>query len=76
MWGSPGSGKTFLMDLFYETLKMPRVGRYHYNEFMFMIHDEIHKLQKSGTYTRQISDEPVEEAGAKIAQRYNLICLD
>ena len=41
-----------------------------------MIHDEIHKLQKSGAYTRQLSDEPVEEAGAKIAQRYNLICLD
>jgi len=36
--GNPGSGKTFLMDNFYECLPIKRKLRLHYNEFMVQIH--------------------------------------
>jgi protein AFG1 len=47
LWGHPGCGKTFLMDLFFESLG-PHVGKrkLHYNEFMLEIHKEEHALNQ------------------------------
>ncbi len=46
LWGEPGCGKTFIMDLFYESLPIPDKKKLHYNEFMLEIHKEEHKLNK------------------------------
>jgi predicted ATPase len=38
IYGSVGSGKTMLMDLFYENVKIDDKARYHYNQFMLQFH--------------------------------------
>ena len=42
--GSPGSGKTFLMDSFFDLLPVKRKKRMHYNEFMLKIHEDEHRI--------------------------------
>lgn len=38
IYGSVGSGKTMLMDLFYENVKISDKSRFHYNQFMLQFH--------------------------------------
>ena len=38
LWGSVGRGKTFLMDMFYNTLDVEYKSRFHFNHFMQLIH--------------------------------------
>jgi predicted ATPase len=50
LWGGVGSGKTMLMDLFYEVVPERLKVRRHFHSFMLDIHARLHKLrQKSGT---------------------------
>ncbi len=44
--GSPGSGKTFLMDIFFESIPFEEKQRIHFNEFMLNIHNSLHILDK------------------------------
>merc|ERR1711971_279507 len=46
IWGGCGSGKTFLMDLFYETCTVKRKKRIHFHEWMIDVHERLHRLQK------------------------------
>lgn len=38
IYGSVGSGKTMLMDMFYDNVKINEKSRYHYNQFMLQFH--------------------------------------
>lgn len=38
IYGSVGSGKTMLMDLFYEKLAIRKKSRKHFNQFMLEFH--------------------------------------
>ena len=42
LWGDPGCGKTFIMDLFYESLGIKSKKKLHYNEFMLEVHKAEH----------------------------------
>ena len=45
MWGDPGSGKSFIADLLYESMRLDgRKRKQHYNEFMLQIHEMEHKV--------------------------------
>lgn len=45
--GDPGSGKSFLCDLFYETLDIgDRKMRMHYNDFLLKVHEKEHEVNK------------------------------
>lgn len=46
LFGGPGSGKTFLMDLFMTNMQIQQKRRVHYAEFMLNIHRMIHKNKK------------------------------
>jgi len=37
LYGTPGCGKTYLMDLFYDSLPIEEKERVHFNEFMLEI---------------------------------------
>ena len=43
IWGSVGVGKTFMMDLFYDFLPIEGKQRYHFHEFMIMVHKILKK---------------------------------
>jgi cell division protein ZapE len=68
MFGGVGRGKSFLMDCFFNAVPIRRKTRLHFHEFMREVHRELRDLQ--GTVN------PLDELGARIAQRYKLICFD
>jgi cell division protein ZapE len=68
MWGGVGRGKSFLMDVFYETVPLVRKTRIHFHEFMRAVHRELREL-------KQVAD-PLDEVARRIARRYRLICFD
>ena len=47
--GRVGSGKTLIMDLFYQNMNDKSFSRMHFHEFMINTHDSLHKLRVSKT---------------------------
>ncbi|MDB5880969.1 MAG: AFG1-like ATPase family protein [Ramlibacter sp.] len=68
LYGSVGTGKSFLMDCFYTAVQVERKTRLHFHEFMREVHRELAELQ--GTVN------PLDELGARMARRHQLICFD
>ncbi len=68
LWGSVGRGKTFLMDLFFESLPIEEKARVHFHRFMQDIHAELRSL--SG------QSDPLVAVAARIAEKTRVLCLD
>ncbi len=45
LWGGVGIGKTWLMDIFYQTLPAANKMRLHFHRFMQQVHHELKNLQ-------------------------------
>jgi protein AFG1 len=45
IYGDVGTGKTMVMDLFYDTLPIERKRRVHFHAFMLDVHARVHKLK-------------------------------
>lgn len=74
MYGDVGSGKTMLMDLFYDTLppNITRKTRIHFHAFMQSVHKDLHKMKIS--HGNDIDAIPFVAAG--IAERSQVLCFD
>ena len=68
LWGGVGRGKTFLMDAFYQVVRIERKLRVHFHAFMRATHKEMYDLK--GT------EDPLAEVALRVARRYRLICFD
>jgi cell division protein ZapE len=68
LWGSVGRGKTFLMDLFHDTLPPGQGRRIHFHRFMQGIHAELRAL--SG------HSDPLPKVAARLAADVRVLCLD
>jgi cell division protein ZapE len=68
IWGGVGRGKTWLMDLFYQSLPFKDRQRSHFHRFMQSVHDELKKHQDQA--------DPLELIAAKIAKKTRIICFD
>jgi len=68
LWGSVGRGKTWLMDLFFESLPFPRKRRSHFHRFMQSVHEGL----------RHHRDEvdPLIAVATDIARDTRVLCLD
>lgn len=54
IYGGTGTGKTFLMDLFYDNLTfLKRRRRIHYSNFMLDIHQRLHELKMTDNAKRE-----------------------
>lgn len=68
LWGGPGRGKTYLMDLFYYHLPLRQKQRLHFHRFMQNIHTELASLgQQRG---------PLRLIGKQVAEETRILCLD
>ncbi|HEY2071086.1 MAG TPA: cell division protein ZapE [Rhizomicrobium sp.] len=67
LWGDVGRGKSLLMDLFFETVRVTNKTRIHFNAFMTDIHARIHA-------ERTNHDDPIPPVARAIAT--TLICFD
>jgi cell division protein ZapE len=67
LWGEVGRGKTQLMDLFYETLPVPKL-RMHFHAFMRFIHESLTQAQGKINPLRFIAHQ--------LAKQTRILCLD
>lgn len=56
MWGGVGRGKTWLMDLFFQSLPTERKLRLHFHRFMLRVHQELNQLQGQPNPLEQVAD--------------------
>ena len=74
MFGDVGSGKTMMMDLFYETLppNITSKNRLHFHNFMQEVHKELHKMKlQYGT-----DFDAIPFVAANIADKSRVLCFD
>jgi cell division protein ZapE len=68
LWGGVGRGKTWLMDMFFQSLPFPQARRRHFHRFMHDVHVELKELQN-----RQA---PLDLVAAQIARDTRVLCFD
>jgi len=68
LWGGVGRGKTWLMDLFYQTLPFPQRQRQHFHHFMQSVHEELNKYPDHA--------DPLQKVAQDIAAKTRVLCFD
>ena len=68
LWGGVGRGKTFLMDLFFETLEVEEKMRIHFHRLMRNVHG---RLQSLGDI-----EDPLDRVAADLAAETQVLCFD
>ncbi len=66
--GGVGRGKTWLMDVFFQSLPFGQKQRTHFHRFMRDVHAELKTLKQQ--------DDPLKVVAAGIARRARVICFD
>lgn len=74
MYGDVGSGKTMLMDLFYDTLppNITAKTRIHFHNFMQDVHKRLHKLRMH--HGASVDVMPI--VAAELASTASVLCFD
>ncbi len=68
MWGGVGRGKTYLMDLFFDSLPFTEKKRIHFHRFMQGIQDELKGMRDL--------QNPLDIIAEKAAKNIRILCLD
>lgn len=68
LWGGVGRGKTWLMDLFFDSLPFEERRRRHFHRFMHDVHAELKTLQGQRA--------PLDHIAAGIARETRVLCFD
>ena len=70
LYGGPGSGKTFMMDLFYSQVAISNKRRASYTSFVLQIHKMNHMHYKNKVY------DPLFRTSLDVAKQFRLFCFD
>ncbi|EDV25117.1 uncharacterized protein TRIADDRAFT_25679, partial [Trichoplax adhaerens] len=80
MYGSVGSGKTMLMDLFYNNIPIEKKQRVHFNAFMLDVHARIHQFKTNIPFQagreKPHKYDPIPPVASDIAEDTWLLCFD
>ena len=68
LWGGVGRGKTFLMDLFFGSLKFKKKKRIHFHRMMRDIHARLRALDDI--------EDPLDHVAEDISAETRLLCFD
>ena len=68
LYGAVGTGKTYLMDLFYQELTLKKKMRMHFHRFMKMVHEKLNLLEGKS--------DPLKILAKEIAGDIRVICFD
>ncbi len=67
LWGGVGRGKTWLMDLFYDSVPLPK-RRSHFHHFMADVHRQLRQIGARR--------EPLQLLARRMARQTRVLCLD
>jgi len=72
LYGDVGTGKTMLMDLFYNTLptRITHKRRVHFHAFMLDVHKRMHTAKAAG------AGDPLVPVARDLANEAHVLCLD
>jgi len=68
IWGGVGRGKTFLMDLFFETLRIEHKKRIHFHRMMREVHDNLKSIGNV--------EDPLDKVAEEVASDTRILCFD
>jgi len=68
LWGDVGRGKTYLMDVFFDSLPITKKHRTHFHRFMQNIHQQL-EVNKD-------TQDPLLQVADSIAENNQVICFD
>ena len=68
LWGGVGRGKTFLMDLFFETLNIEKKKRIHFHRMLRDIHARLKRMESV--------EDPLDQVAADLAAEIHVLCFD
>lgn len=68
LWGDVGRGKTWLMDMFFDSIPGSNKERFHFHHFMQFVHSELAKLKGQR--------DPLKLVAEKIANNSRILCID
>ena len=68
LWGGVGRGKTWLMDLFYESLPIHERRRSHFHHFMRDVHATLQQLRRH--------QAPLASLARRLAAQVRVLCFD
>ena len=68
LWGGVGRGKTWLMDMFFQSLPFPEARRRHFHRFMHDVHSQLKELQSQ--------ESPLDLVAEEIARDTRVLCFD
>jgi predicted ATPase len=74
IYGPPGCGKTFLMDIFFSVCPMKKKIRAHHAKFMLDLHAKMHEFKKSKA--GMAGKVFIRNLALDISERANLLCFD
>ncbi|MFT6791813.1 MAG: cell division protein ZapE [Cellvibrionaceae bacterium] len=67
-WGGVGRGKTYLMDIFFDSLPFEKKMRVHFHRFMRRVHRELTALK--------YQKNPLQLVAKRLAEETTIICFD
>lgn len=70
LWGGVGRGKSMLMDLFFDSVRIRRKRRAHFHEFMLDIHTRLKREREKER------GDPIPPVVAALADEARLLCFD
>jgi cell division protein ZapE len=74
--GEVGRGKTFLVDLFYETARVVPKRRAHFHAFMADVHARVHAWRQMRKRGEVLGEDPIAPVAAALAGEASLLCFD
>jgi predicted ATPase len=82
--GPVGTGKSMLMDAFFQHAPVMKKSRFHFHSFLGHVHQQIHQLKqrdlqehgRNFSIDRNPLHNPIYRVGMDIAQSTSLLCLD
>ncbi|MCK5263499.1 MAG: cell division protein ZapE, partial [Gammaproteobacteria bacterium] len=73
LWGDVGRGKTWLMNLFFDSLPFEQKTRIHFHHFMIDVHQRLDALSRNRNSKQK---NPLKKIAADFARQYRVLCLD